>query len=1180
MKKWLGLIVCTLCWLACVPTVKDPPSIKAQAEGDAGLMLEALLFPDEIATTPAAQWVEKMDSILLAERDEKTTQQLQQALQYFMESRELEDTLLIHALNLQRKTYYWQRDWDNALRVCQEVICLEQRQAPIRWGALGKAYYHLGKIHNDAREFPQALSSFRKVIYALEQLHDPRWEEFSPVYNSMGRAFRSLAESDSAITYYLKSLAIETQISDTFSVRVAILNFNIGQLYTDNRSYKKAFTYLRKTLSMGRAHPELSTVFLPSLHLTLGNSYFKQSQVDSARYYWEQGYALLAAQARKESSLAGILLCNLARSYHDMGAIEKSLQYYEKSIDVFVHLLAKVPGDIGYSYYMGDLHSNLAAFYQSKGMSERALFAAQKALSLYEGVQASASSLANVQVNLGIAYEGLGQLEKAEESFQKSLLFSEEAYGHDHREVANAYFNLGLLAIKQEAYEEALEHVRMTLEIRQKLWEQGDADLLLETYGQLGRILRLQGRWESAIEKLKEGLSQRELHQQNPLPQIGTLYLELGKAHHANQAYRLASQALDQGLAALQWDERQPHAFTTISDPDRLMQLFGAKINLLEEQGSFRGDIAYLDTLGLYHMIRVSLQDFILRERGSLFLESDAYLSTLTIYEDAISYLSQRGRPEDLAQAFLISEKSKSRQLIAKLAFDADHNAFGLPDSIREQEYALRVTLSYAQKQAFEQQYYTPPGAERDSLLALYQSRAFSLRQQEEAFHARLKLNYPDYHRLRYEQSVIKLFEVQKKLLGKKHDALVSYFIGEDHIYTWVVLADTFYLQTRKRDFPLEKWIESLRCNLLREQELEKVCAKDSSYPVLAFQLYQKLFASVDSLLPAQASVLIVPDEVLGYLPFETLLTEPSTGDEGYASHSYLLRDHTISYAYSATLQQEMISKVHTQPPSHTLLAVAPTFAGDTNEYKALSENQLIDSLDRRSLLSALAYNVPEAEAVVGGMGGDLLTGEEATEEAFVNRAGDYRILHLSTHGKANDQAGDYSFLAFQYQRDDSIEIENEWLYNSEIYTLQLNADLVVLSACETGIGELKRGEGIISLARGFSYAGAKSLVTSLWNVNDRSSKVLMELFYRNLTLGMPKHEALRQAKLDYLDTHPDYLQSPFYWAAFIPIGDMEALEIGRSRPIWQGIGWLLAIILVIGSFIWFIQKRVRQTFS
>ena len=235
-------------------------------------------------------------------------------------------------------------------------------------------------------------------------------------------------------------------------------------------------------------------------------------------------------------------------------------------------------------------------------------------------------------------------------------------------------------------------------------------------------------------------------------------------------------------------------------------------------------------------------------------------------------------------------------------------------------------------------------------------------------------------------------------------------------------------------------------------------------------------------------------------------------------------------------------SKSDLQNPKYTeggLIAFAPTFGKDTLK-PILDSITDFDLAMRADPLSPLKNNIGEVQAIQKIMGGRTYMGKYATKETFLAEAAKYRIIHLATHGKADDRAGDYAFLAFQESND---SMDNERLYVKDLYNCALNADLVVLSACETGVGKWQRGEGIISLARAFAYAGTKSIVTTLWQIDDARTKNLMELFYTHLKRGVTKDAALRQAKLDYLNTFKSAHAAPFRWAGFIAIGDMEAIK-------------------------------------
>ncbi|MBK6930668.1 MAG: CHAT domain-containing protein [Saprospirales bacterium] len=196
-----------------------------------------------------------------------------------------------------------------------------------------------------------------------------------------------------------------------------------------------------------------------------------------------------------------------------------------------------------------------------------------------------------------------------------------------------------------------------------------------------------------------------------------------------------------------------------------------------------------------------------------------------------------------------------------------------------------------------------------------------------------------------------------------------------------------------------------------------------------------------------------------------------------------------------------------------------------------------------RDSLAALRASGDEVAAIANLWKGKSVYRQAATLDAFRQLAPRYRILHLSTHGQADDRNGDYAFLAFRVADEHDAYSK---LYARDLYNLEINADLVVLSACETGTGKLQRGEGIVSLARAFAYSGAKSLITTLWKVNDTSTKDLMIRFYQYLKAGRPKDAALQLAKKDYLASRQaggGAALHPFFWAGFIAIGDMEPLR-------------------------------------
>jgi len=286
----------------------------------------------------------------------------------------------------------------------------------------------------------------------------------------------------------------------------------------------------------------------------------------------------------------------------------------------------------------------------------------------------------------------------------------------------------------------------------------------------------------------------------------------------------------------------------------------------------------------------------------------------------------------------------------------------------------------------------------------------------------------------------------------------------------------------------------------------------------------------------------IIPDTWLGYLPFETLAlpNDPS---------KLLIENYDVSYAYATHLMLAQKNN-NFQSASKPIATFAPQYE---------KSNELIAQVLRSRVgktLSDLPGAKKEAELIANLFEGDAYTGVGITESQFRNIATDYKLLHLSMHAEMDDVNPMYSHFIFNTSND---TIHDGILTAAELYNLPLKADLAVLSACNTGFGAIKKGEGIMSLSRAFRYAGVPSTVMSLWKVPDEATSKIMGNFYQFLKEGDTKDSALRRAKLAYLDQAitPEE-KHPFYWAGFVATGNMEKIDLSSS-PFWKwGIGGIL----------------------
>lgn len=298
----------------------------------------------------------------------------------------------------------------------------------------------------------------------------------------------------------------------------------------------------------------------------------------------------------------------------------------------------------------------------------------------------------------------------------------------------------------------------------------------------------------------------------------------------------------------------------------------------------------------------------------------------------------------------------------------------------------------------------------------------------------------------------------------------------------------------------------------------------------MGHKLYQLLFGAIPKNL-LKENLIVVPDKILAYLPFETLIYETVPGEPAtFLNMNYLNNLHSLSYSYSSFLFAESQSAV-----KRRLLNRALAFAPEYKQGQQIGDPARFSQLvvDRNSL-SPLPFAREEAELVARLTHGKLVAGNLATEENFLADASAYRILHLAMHTLIDDSDPLYSKLIFY---SDST-VNNGLLTTQEIFSLNLDAGMTVLSACSSGDGDYKSGEGVLSLARGFFYAGCPSLIMTRWKVDDESGLQLMKYFYSALMNGYSKPKALQIARFKYLENAPAEKQHPFYWSNYIVIGN------------------------------------------
>ncbi len=469
-----------------------------------------------------------------------------------------------------------------------------------------------------------------------------------------------------------------------------------------------------------------------------------------------------------------------------------------------------------------------------------------------------------------------------------------------------------------------------------------------------------------------------------------------------------------------------------------------------------------------------------------------------------------------LQQVFAYVEGSKASVLQINVTDAALGNIKGMPVQLLAEEKSLKARLNNADLQLTQ-----ATGVEQvTALQQQLQEAAIRLA------HVQQQLNdNTNYSRLKYAASALPLKNIQQNVLNT-NSAILSYYLTGSSLVCFYITGNQVGYVKEKTDGTLTANIAALSTQLhLGEGADNKIFA------YTAGALYKQLIAPVADKLTGITRLIIIPHNELSYVPFEVLSS---------SSGSLLLQQYAVSYQYSCNF----LSTGSAAISRYNVLSVAPFAAGGTGGLPVL----------------------PASNTEVEGLPGKALMNAAATSAAFLNNATAYPVLHLATHAQANDTLPLNSYIQFYGG-------ENARLYEPDIYQLNLtNTRLAILSACETGSGQLVNSEGLISLSRAFAYAGCKSVVTSLWKADDAATAFICNHLHKYLQAGYAIDEALQKAKMDYLQSSnvEQRYKKPAYWANLVLIGDTHAVATKTHH-------WLFAVaglILLIAGAVWFLKNK------
>lgn len=897
------------------------------------------------------------------------------------------------------------------------------------------------------------------------------------IYYSLGQLASVKGDMTAGLEFFEKSLEMNKQFPNPDPYFEANVSASMGNIYASAGDYEKAHLLylndLKTRLAVGGDNaPELPVTYnnLSITSRTMGN-------YGEALEYIEKGMAYSEARGQQNSHTAALLLAGRGSVLFDMGQYHSAIQYMEKALDIKMKLWGERHKTVA------DEYNNIGMVYLALNDYEKAIFNFRKAYRIQK--QVLGSTHPDVAVTCNNLASVLHKDDKSESSlkfYEEAIAITKAAYGESHPDLGSYYHNMAAVYKEQENYGKALEYYRKAESIYAERKETSLRALVLiyinmaDTYRRIGEYYTSLNYYQKALAANVKGFN----------PEESDVFSNPEIANYTDLNYLL---------------------YAVAGKADAMTALFME--DSVYEYAKFAYD-AYILSDSVINVRRIRADD----EEDKLWVGNQ----NRSIYESAVQASVNMGYLQDqdkvqyryFKKAFYFSERNKAA-ILSDALNAADAKRFsGIPDSVFEKERFLKRQISGIKKELLR----TSDKNERNRLNDIL----FTYSRQLDDWTASVETNYPKYYEAQFQTNAIDVSEVQK-FLGKT-EALRSYFFSGDQLIIFTVLKDDIHISSQEVPSNFEQKVRDFRNYLTSGLKSDF-----PKYLETGKQLYDILFPDV---MPDQINkLIIIPDGILGVIPFEALLTAPYAGEiMSFSDYPFLLKQYEISYYYSAALFLKGAKHRKSGMAIDSWLGLAPVFSGiKTANIKDFAVTELPGTLEElNKIYEKFSDDVRKTK----------LTGKLITRSRFVSlNFDDYDVLHIATHGIVNTDHPELSGLLFYPEGSGSESI----LYAGDIYNLQLNNDLVVLSACETGLGKISKSEGIIGLTRSFLYAGAHNIMVSLWKVEDASTSLLMQYFYDYVLKGNSYAKALHLAKLELVESKENHAH-PFFWSPFVLIGD------------------------------------------
>jgi CHAT domain-containing protein/tetratricopeptide (TPR) repeat protein len=1014
-------------------------------------------------------------------------------------------------LNALARIHHDRGDYPQAAQASQQALDIARRLAtPRGQEEKADALNNLARVDLAQGRYAAALAKFRQAQDLLTDDGRPTLAS-AVITQNIGAAYDYMGDLPTARTYYQQALDTMVALGGPPARRVGCMN-NIATIHHENGEFDAALDLLSEALELCRAAGLVAAG--ATVLLNMGEILVDRGE--------QQGVERIEAALRIRQAMAARSVAvasaqeSLARAYLAAGLSDEAAAQARGAVDIQAELAS---GSAGHATSL----ATLGAVQHAAGDFDAALRLSRQALTIHQAIQPDSLGVATDLNNIGLIYHDLGDLRRADRYYTRALALY-EARSPRSATTATMHNNLGVVRHALRDLDGALHHLEIALALDRQAAARSPAvatDLM-----NIASALQTRGEHQRALAYLNEAVDlDSAAIPDSPAraASLAALATTLAQDGQLDAALPLARQAIDIDRRSAPRSDRMLSDLTLLGD---LLVRHGAPASAIEV---LTEAVDLVDSIWLRSGTDERRREFALADRHAT-------------YRHLIAALLRRGHEGDAEAAFLYSERARARSLNERLAREAATGE--QPGEILRllaEEGQLRRRLSILRRAPVVPHASSPPdgadGGERerlearlDDVIELRLARAASAGEPGGT------------------KSLPRLADLQASLAA--HETVLCYHIGIDAVIAWAVTAD------RLRTYTLPVGVDEL-ARLVDEVTLPYregdpgTGGQPAAVGQLAAVLLEPWYQEQAS--PAGRHLIVVPDGRLAYLPFEMLPLPDGRLLADQLTVSYAPSLSTLSWLHarpSASAPSVFVAfadPVISQPPVAD--AEGPAGEGPAGEEHARpavtaaqTDNPAALLLPAGQQLSPLPGTRAEAQAVARLFGADgaAFVGPDNTARRVRDAAPRYRIQHWATHSLLDEVDPDFSGLVVSPPagQPPGSEAADDLVTVYELARLSLRADLVVCSACQTGLGTVRAGEGTIGMSKALLSAGARCVVLSLWPVPDRPTRRLMLAFYQALRRGEPPADALCTAKAEVRRRYPRIYRSPFTWAAFVVIGD------------------------------------------